>query len=92
MRTHQLGKPVEHCKPGTFPQPIKGTPDAAVRLLQIIGRLKTITDEHGVRAVARQADISNSTLSRTITGEIWPSSITIASVEDAYETQIWENG
>lgn len=89
MRTKQLGKPTDHCPKGQFPKPLKSAPPAAVHLLAIAGRIKDLTDEHGVRAVGRTADISNSTLSRTIAGEIWPSSITIASLEQAYGVEIW---
>lgn len=89
MKTKKLGHPTNYCPKGKFPQPLKSAPAAAVHLLAVAGRIKDLTDEHGVREVARQADLSNSTLSRTVTGEIWPSAIAIASLEQAYQIQIW---
>ena len=89
MKTKQLGRPTDHCRQGRFPEPLKKAPPAAVHLLGVTARIMALTEDHGVRAVAREADISDSTLSRTITGEIWPSAIAVASIEQAYGINLW---
>lgn len=90
MRTQQLGHPTDHCLKNDFPTPLKKAPPAAVHLLLVIERIKQLTDEYGIRFVARKADLSSSTLSRTVSGEIWPSAISIASIEAAFEINLWK--
>lgn len=87
--TASLDRPTEYSNPGKFPTPKRGTEEAIKRLLAVAASIIELTDEHGVREVGRQADISHSTLSRTVNGEIWPSSITIARLEAAFDCTLW---
>ena len=87
--SHPLGRPTDHTKPGAFPQPSSEASPVAVRLLHAVAAIKALTVEQGVREVARTANVSHATLSRTINGEIWPSSITVASLEEAYGVRVW---
>lgn len=89
MNTKNLGKPIDNCPKGKFPKPLKATPRPAVHLLSVAGRIRDLTNEQGLRSVARAANVSESTLSRTVNGEIWPSAVTIASVEAAFDIELW---
>lgn len=83
------GKPVDYeIRPG-FPAVRKHAPAAVRRAAAVAVSLAEIVSEHGMREVARQSGLSHSSLSRTISGEIWPSVVTIASVEEAFEVDVW---
>ena len=85
----KLGPPVDHAKAGRFPQPKKSEPDAVKHLLAVTARITELTDKYGVREVARQADISHSTLSRTVSGRLWPSAVMVARLEAAFDCNLW---
>ena len=85
----RLGRPHEYAVPGAFPEPRDDAPDVPKRLLATVAAINEVTDEYGVREAARRAAISHSTLSRTVTGEIWPSSVTVASLETAFGIELW---
>ena len=85
----KLDRPTDHSNPGKFPTPKRGSDDVVKHLLGVVAAIIELTDEYGVREVGRQANISHSTLSRTVNGEIWPSSVTIARLEAAFDCSLW---
>ena len=85
----KLDRPTDHSKPGKFPTPKRGSDDVVKQLLAVTAAIIELTDEFGVREVGRRSNVSHSTLSRTVNGEIWPSSVTIARLEAAFDCSLW---
>jgi len=57
------------------------------RLLAI--KLRVVTDIYGVREVARRASVSSSIISRTINGESWVDTATLARLELELGVDLW---
>jgi transcriptional regulator with XRE-family HTH domain len=57
------------------------------RLLAI--KLRVVTDKYGVREVARRAGVSSSIISRTINGESWVDTATLARLELTLGVDLW---
>lgn len=60
------------------------------RLLAL--RLKALTDERGIREVARAAGISHSVVSRIVHGDAWADTATLARLELALGVDLWPGG
>ena len=82
--------PKAYASPKGFPDLVADAPVAVTRCVKVLAAIDAITSEHGVREAARRAGISHSTLSRTIAGEVWPSFVTIASLEEAFGVELWK--
>ena len=57
------------------------------RLLAL--KLRGVTDKYGVREVARRAGVSSSIVSRTINGESWMDTATLARLELELGVDLW---
>jgi hypothetical protein len=52
-------------------------------------RLATAIGDRSVREVAREADISHTTVLAVLAGARWPDMITVAKLEHALEVDLW---
>ena len=90
--SHRLsnpGRPADYATDAGFPDVRADAPVAVQRSAAICREITALVARHGLRQVARQAAISHSTLSRTLSGETWLSNITIANIEEALNTELW---
>lgn len=90
MSTARLRKPLDYCDKGQFPVPSPDAPEVAQHLLAVTARIAQLTEEHGLRAVAREIGVAHSGISRILSGELWPSSTTISALEQTYGLDIWK--
>jgi hypothetical protein len=81
-------RPTPRSFSGDWPNEVCSDPVAEVaRLLAL--KLRTLTDKHGVREIARRAGVSSSIISRTINGESWVDTATLARLEVELGVDLW---